>query len=164
MDNYTLILDYIDHLFRLYSFCLRMADMAFKRSAVRSRLSPPKTLKSKDFKAFFVFCMFLGVFLTSAEPDIFGEISNTYNTTYNWNIIKRDIKDGIDKTFLLFLLHATLIMRRGCVSKNQNVVVGRSFIFTWLLHKWAMLGRNFPNLQWMHLGTEFPFLFIDTTW
>ena len=31
-----------------------MADMAFKRSAVRSRLSPPKTSKSLDFEVFLV--------------------------------------------------------------------------------------------------------------
>ena len=42
MDNYTLILDFIDYILHLYSFCLRTTDMAFKRSAVRSRLSPPK--------------------------------------------------------------------------------------------------------------------------
>ena len=82
-----------------------MEPMAFKRSAVRSRLSPPKDLKSKDFGSFYLyFNHFLGVFRTKAETDIFEEISNTYNTTYNRNITKINIKDGIDKHFLLFLL------------------------------------------------------------
>ena len=105
MDNYSLILDFIDYILHLYSFCPRMADMAFKRSAVRSRLSPPKSLKLKDFKAFFfIFFVFFGVSRTSPESDIFEEISNTYNTTYNRNITKRDIKDRMDELFLLFLL------------------------------------------------------------
>ena len=55
MDNYTLILDYLDYKIHLYSFCPCMADMAFKRSAVRSRLSPPKVLKTIGFQHFFLF-------------------------------------------------------------------------------------------------------------
>ena len=40
-----------------------MADMAFKRSAVRSRLSPPKVLKTIGFQHFFLFLRtFQGIF------------------------------------------------------------------------------------------------------
>jgi len=47
-----LILDFIDYILHLYSFRSRMADMAFKRSAVRSRLSPPKGIRSFIFYSF----------------------------------------------------------------------------------------------------------------
>ena len=117
MDNYTLILDFIDYKIHRNSFCLCLADMAFKRLAVRSRLSPPKGLKSKDFGSFFfIFCMFLGVFRTSLETDIFKEIFNTYNATYNRNVAKRDIKDSMDELFLSFLL--CLI----CISHYRNLL------------------------------------------
>ena len=52
MDNYTLILDFIDYKLHLYSFCPCTADMAFKRSAVRSRLSPPKSRENPTKSSF----------------------------------------------------------------------------------------------------------------
>ena len=48
--------------------------MAFKRSAVRSRLSPPKVLKSKDFRTFSFY-----------NPEIYpvsGQFSNHPDTGY----------------------------------------------------------------------------------
>ena len=57
MDNYSLILDFIDYKIHKNSFCSRMADMAFKRSAVRSRLYPSKVVKSARFHDFFFIFM-----------------------------------------------------------------------------------------------------------
>ena len=49
-----------------------------------------KDLKLKDFRSFSLYFLhFLGAFRTSPESDIFEEISNTYNTTYNNFTLKR---------------------------------------------------------------------------
>ena len=47
-----MVLDYMYRLYQLYASCPWQKAMAFKRSAVRSRLSPPKVLKSYDFRTF----------------------------------------------------------------------------------------------------------------
>ena len=69
---------------------------------------PLISTKRPDFERnrvfFFMFYVFFGVFRTSLELDIFEEISNTYNATYNRNITKRDIKDSIEELFPVFLL------------------------------------------------------------
>ena len=44
-----MILDYMYRLYQLYAPCPRQKDMAFKRSAVRFRLSPPRPTKRLVF-------------------------------------------------------------------------------------------------------------------
>ena len=55
MDNYTLILDFIDYKIHQNSFCSRLADMAFKRSAVRFRLFSPFKAKALELKGFNIY-------------------------------------------------------------------------------------------------------------
>ena len=53
-------MDYLDELDGLYSLVYTREAMAFKRSAVRSRFSPPKVLKAIGFRYFFLFLRILG--------------------------------------------------------------------------------------------------------
>ena len=58
MDNYTLILDFIDYKIHQNSFCSRVADMAFKRSAARFRLFSPFKTKALELKRFNIYSFF----------------------------------------------------------------------------------------------------------
>ena len=52
LDFYAIKMDYLDEIDGLYSLVYTREAMAFKRSAVRSRLSPPKNLEIERFRGF----------------------------------------------------------------------------------------------------------------
>ena len=65
-----MILDYMYRLYQLYAPCPRQKDMAFKRSAVRSRLSPPENFRNLRVSEVFlcfcaVFVLYIGGYLST---------------------------------------------------------------------------------------------------
>ena len=104
MDIYTLILDFIDYKIHWNSFCPRMAGMAFKRSAVRSRLSPPKVLKTIGFQHFF---LFLWTFWRIFRPLEFGSNLMHSRGVVMARISMRNVqKSTVEEYFSLYLSSA----------------------------------------------------------
>ena len=130
-----MILDFIDYKLHLYSFCSRMADMAFKRSAVRSRLSPPKVLKTIGFQHFFLFLLtFRGSFrplefrsnLMHSRGVVMARISmrnvqkssvSVYFDLFLSSAAARGVKD---KTLQTYKNHFRTIAKRMDVSVPMN--------------------------------------------
>ena len=114
MDNYTLILDFIDYKLHLYSFRSRMADMAFKRSAVRSHLSPQTAINNPEIKWFrgfsFVSRTFLLVFCfwtIKTIPLIFLWILKCSSGAIMARITMRKVQETkLSEVFTLYLASA----------------------------------------------------------
>ena len=105
MYFYSCFLDYLDHFIQLYSFCPPLEPMAFKRSAVRSRLSPPEKFRKLRFSELFLyFPNFSHLFLIHQECIRKGNCTskytklnssgNTMNTKNTMNIMRHKVLDG----------------------------------------------------------------------
>ena len=114
--------------------------MAFKRSAVRSRLSPPKVLKTNGFQHFFLFRCFFGW--------IFRPLEYSANLSHSRGVVMARIsmrnvqKSPVSEYFDLFLL--SLAAARGVKDKTLSA---------YKQHFHSISKRLYVTLPLNHLNT-----------
>ena len=164
MDNYTLILDFIDYKIHWNSFCPRMVGMAFKRSAVRSRLYPPKVLKTIGFQHFFIFFRtFQGIFrplelrsnMKHSRGVVMARISirnvqkstvEEYFSLYLSSAAARGVKD---KTLQTYKNHFRSIAKRMDVTVPMNRLNSQD-LEDMILRKWLIPSTIDDPWSWVN--------------